>query len=125
MERIPFFEQVYDVYTQEVYTPFRAAAVHGAYYPTYLISLNLRLCFDRSQQPVVMTCLLQVKPIRRSLILSDVSEIFRLSRLNAMTFLKGGSWKEVVGHVAIICSTRLMCAVESMRKKKKNCSANC
>lgn len=40
LERISFFD---DVYVQEVFSPFRAAAVRGTYSRTYLLSSNLRV----------------------------------------------------------------------------------
>ncbi|KAF4042819.1 hypothetical protein GN244_ATG05128 [Phytophthora infestans] len=108
LERIPFFDDVYDVYGQEVFAPSRAAATHGAYYRTYLISSNLRVnLIEAVYRGEELPAPSEAYKKKKAFHLSDVSEIFRLSRLNDKSILKGGSWKDMLEDVANLCSREL------------------
>ncbi|KAI9987552.1 hypothetical protein PInf_023593 [Phytophthora infestans] len=108
LERNPFFDDVYDVYGQEVFAPSRAAAIHGAYYRTYLISSNLRVnLIEAVYRGEELPAPSEAYKKKKAFHLSDVSEIFRLSRLNDKSILKGGSWKDMLEDVANLCSREL------------------
>ncbi|KAI9987559.1 hypothetical protein PInf_023600 [Phytophthora infestans] len=108
LERIPFFDEVYEVYAQEVFTPSRAAAIHGAYYRTYLLSSNVRATsLDAVYRGEKLLPGSEAYKKWKAFHLSDVSEVFRLMRLNDKSILKGGSWMEMLDDVADICSKEL------------------
>ncbi|EGZ17095.1 hypothetical protein PHYSODRAFT_264438 [Phytophthora sojae] len=41
LQHIPFFDELLDIYDQMIFTPSRAAVVHGAYNRTYLLSSHM------------------------------------------------------------------------------------
>ncbi|KAE9309928.1 hypothetical protein PF001_g10455 [Phytophthora fragariae] len=94
LEHIPFFDEVLKVYAQEIFTPSRAAATHGGYYRTYLLSSNLRAsAIDAVYRGENFPVGSEAYKKRKAFHLSDVSKIFRLMRLNDKSVLSGGSWK--------------------------------
>ncbi|KAE9010055.1 hypothetical protein PF011_g9990, partial [Phytophthora fragariae] len=108
LEHIPFFDEVLKVYAQEIFTPSRAAATHGGYYRTYLLSSNLRAsAIDAVYRGENFPVGSEAYKKRKAFHLSDVSKIFRLMRLNDKSVLSGGSWKARLEAVSDVCSKEL------------------
>ncbi|KAE8915550.1 hypothetical protein PF005_g16728 [Phytophthora fragariae] len=112
LEHIPFFDKVLEVYDQEIFTPSRAAATHGSYYRSYyrsyLLSSNLRAsAIDAVYRGENFPVGSEAYKKRKAFHLSDVSEIFRLMRLNDKSVLSGGSWKAMLEAVSDACSKEL------------------
>ncbi|KAG7389105.1 hypothetical protein PHYPSEUDO_011083 [Phytophthora pseudosyringae] len=92
----------------KVFTPSRSAAVHGAYNRTYLLSSNLRVnLIDAVYRGEDLPAPSEAYKKRKAFHVSDVSQIFRLVKLNDKSVLRGGSWTKMLDDVANVCTKEL------------------
>ncbi|KAI9987567.1 hypothetical protein PInf_023608 [Phytophthora infestans] len=108
LQHIPFFDEVLQIYDQMIFTPSRAAAVHGSYNRTYLFSSHMTAA--------AVTKLYRGSPppasgegikVRKALHMVDLSKIYRLLIEKDKTVLGGTSSKAMLSKAADICSKEL------------------
>ncbi|EGZ17079.1 hypothetical protein PHYSODRAFT_331096 [Phytophthora sojae] len=108
LPRLPFVEEILNIYEKMIFTPSRAAATRGAYYRTYLLSSSLKataldaaLRDDRTNNGSVKT---KRRPV---FFLKDVSKIFRLMTKGDTSFLRAGTSKALLTMATHICTEEL------------------
>ncbi|KAE9306029.1 hypothetical protein PF008_g21569 [Phytophthora fragariae] len=108
LQHIPFFDELLSIYDQMIFTPSRAAAVHGAYNRTYLLSSHMTAAsvnaMYRGAPPPIGS---EGIKVRTALHMIDLSKIYRLLIEDAKSVLGGTSSKAMLNKAADICSKEL------------------
>ncbi|EGZ04995.1 hypothetical protein PHYSODRAFT_535101, partial [Phytophthora sojae] len=108
LSKLPFVEEILDIYDKMIFTPSRAAATRGAYYRTYLLSSSLKATALEATIRGDRTANGSGKMKRRPVFfLKDVSKIFRLLTKGDTSFLRAGSSRDLLTSAARICSEEL------------------
>ncbi|KAJ8576750.1 hypothetical protein ON010_g2461 [Phytophthora cinnamomi] len=108
LQHIPFFDELLGIYDQMIFTPSRSAAVHGAYYRTYLLSSHMDAgsvnAMYRGTAPPTRS---EGIKVRKALHMIDLSKIYRLMIKGDKSVLGGASSKAMLSKAADICSKEL------------------
>ncbi|EEY61091.1 uncharacterized protein PITG_01338 [Phytophthora infestans T30-4] len=108
LQHIPFFDEVLRIYDEMIFTPSRAAAVHGSYNRAYLLSSHLTVtsvnAMYRGETPPAGK---EGVKVRKALHFQDLSQIYRLLTENDRSVLGGASSKAMLNKAADICSMEL------------------
>ncbi|KAI9987569.1 hypothetical protein PInf_023610 [Phytophthora infestans] len=108
LQHIPFFDEVLRIYDEMIFTPSRAAAVHGSYNRAYLLSSHLTAtsvnAMYRGETPPAGK---KGVKVRKALHFQDLSQIYRLLTENDRSVLGGASSKAMLNKAADICSMEL------------------
>ncbi|ETN21509.1 hypothetical protein PPTG_01666 [Phytophthora nicotianae INRA-310] len=108
LQHIPFFDEVLKIYDQMVFTPSRAAAVHGSYNRTYLLSSHMTAtAVNKLYRGAPPPAAGEGIKVRKALHMIDLSKIYRLLIENDKTVLGGASSKAMLAKAADICSKEL------------------
>ncbi|RLN97776.1 hypothetical protein BBJ28_00018248 [Nothophytophthora sp. Chile5] len=108
VRRIPFFDRILELYEQMIFTPSRAAAVHGAYTRTYMLSSHMTAgAVDAMFRGVTPPSGSEGIKVRKALHLRDLSMIFRLVSENDQSALGRASSKVMLSDISDICSKEL------------------
>ncbi|KAE9356497.1 hypothetical protein PF008_g3582 [Phytophthora fragariae] len=108
LQHIPFFDDVLEIYEEMIFTPSRAAAVHGSYNRTYLLSSHLTAtAVNAMYRGVAPPTGKEAVKVRKALHFRDLSKIYRLLHENDKSMLGGASSKAMLNNAADICSKEL------------------
>lgn len=113
LERIPFFDDILDIYDEVMFTPSRDSAKPSMYYRTYLMSDQVRAsALDAIYSGKALLrgregYRKRKESIAGSGILSDMSKIYRLMIEDDKSFLKHSSWASMLDHAAQTCSEEM------------------
>ncbi|KAG1695497.1 hypothetical protein DVH05_019654 [Phytophthora capsici] len=108
LQHIPFFDDVLDVYDEMIFTPSRAAAVHGSYNRAYLLSSHLTAtAVNAMYRGVPPPPGKEGVKVRKALHFQDLSKIYRLIYDNDKSVLGGASSKAMLNNAADICAKEL------------------
>ncbi|ETL82344.1 hypothetical protein L917_17481 [Phytophthora nicotianae] len=107
LERIPFFDEMLDIYEEMIFNPSsRATAVHGSYHRVYLLASNWS---GSSIDATYASASATGKHVRERMKTADrnmASLTYRLMH-DDMSFLKGASSKEMLKKAADVCSKEM------------------
>ncbi|KAG7379920.1 hypothetical protein PHYPSEUDO_008015 [Phytophthora pseudosyringae] len=107
LERIPFFDELLEVYDDKIFTPSRAAVVHGDYNRAHLLSdRNTPAAVNAIYQDILLPNY-QKRTKPRSEDPWDLSSTYLLVIDNDMSCLRGVSPKAMLRKAANICSKEL------------------
>ncbi|ETN21508.1 hypothetical protein PPTG_01665 [Phytophthora nicotianae INRA-310] len=108
LQHIPFFDEVLRIYDEMIFTPSRAAAVHGSYNRAYLLSSHLTATsVNAMYRGVTPPAGKEGVKVRKALHFEDLSQIYRLLIQNDKAVLGGASSKAMLNRAADICSMEL------------------
>ncbi|KAE9314719.1 hypothetical protein PF008_g19422 [Phytophthora fragariae] len=101
LDRIPFFENILNLYAPMIFTPSRTAAIRGAYHRTYLLSLgaSVNLAYQGTGR--------DWGKYRKDLRPVESSKIFRFLDENDTSFLKGSSSRDILNTATDTCAKEL------------------
>ncbi|POM70861.1 Hypothetical protein PHPALM_12648 [Phytophthora palmivora] len=108
LQHIPFFDELLKVYDPMIFTPSRAAAVHGSYNRIYLLSSHMTVAsvnsmYRAKESPIGSEGI----KVRKALHMSDLSKTYMLMIQNDKSVLGGASSKAMLSKAADICSKEL------------------
>ncbi|KAG6586885.1 Drug/Metabolite Transporter (DMT) Superfamily [Phytophthora cinnamomi] len=108
LQHILFFDDVLEIYDEMIFTPSRAAAVHGSYNRAYLLSSHLTaIAVNAMYRGVPPPAGKAAVKVRKALHFRDLSKIYRLLIEKDKSTLGGASSKAMLDVAADICSKEL------------------
>ncbi|GMF26115.1 unnamed protein product [Phytophthora fragariaefolia] len=108
LQHIPFFDEVLEIYDEMIFTPSRAAAVHGSYNRAYLLSSHLTATAVNAMYCGVPPPVgREAVKVRKALHFRDLSKIYQLLIDGDKAVLGGASSKAMLNNAADICSKEL------------------
>ncbi|GMF13183.1 unnamed protein product [Phytophthora lilii] len=109
LERIPFFEELLQIYQDKIFFPSRTLAAHGTYTRAYLLSGNYSAAtvdaLYKGRHPLPREIFTKNKA--RLEFPEDLSDTYHLLMGDDMSFLRGSSPKAMLKKAADICSKEL------------------